>query len=79
MRLRKCTYPIAGTSIKLSEREKAIFEKYANIKPKTKQLVNNRGFRAKLASNGKYYCGKKLDGPECYCCDGNCGPSDGCK
>jgi hypothetical protein len=79
MRLRKCTYPIVGNTIKLSEHEKITFEKYANIKPKVKELVNNRGYKAKLSLNGKYYCGKPLDGPKCYCCDGNCGPGDGCK
>ena len=40
--------------------------------------TNSRGFTAKIGSSGKYYCRKKLDGPNCLCCDGTCGPTNGC-
>ena len=33
---------------------------------------------ARLGSSGKFYCGGRLDGPRCVCCDGGCGPSNGC-
>lgn len=39
--------------------------------------TNEAGFTARLGSSGKYYCGKNLD-PFCYCCDGFCGPTNGC-
>ena len=32
----------------------------------------------KRGKNGKYYCGKRLDGPHCNCCNGYCGPTNGC-
>lgn len=50
-------------------------ENKISIEPK----LNNRDFSAKLGATGKYYCGKKLDGPRCYCCDGYCGTRVGCK
>ena len=28
--------------------------------------------------NGKHYCGYRLDGPRCNCCNGYCGPTNGC-
>jgi hypothetical protein len=31
-----------------------------------------------LGSTGKFYCGGKLDGDPCTCCNGYCGPSSGC-
>jgi len=40
--------------------------------------VNRFGSYARLGSNGKYYCGKRLDGPDCVCCDGYCGTHSGC-
>lgn len=40
--------------------------------------VNSEGRRARLGSSGKYYCGGRLDGPDCGCCDGDCGPTNGC-
>jgi len=30
----------------------------------------------RLGSSGKFYCGGKLE-TKCYCCDGNCGPTNG--
>lgn len=39
---------------------------------------NDFGRRARLGSTGKYYCGGRLDGPRCACCNGQCGPSNGC-
>jgi len=38
---------------------------------------NMKGIEAKLGASGKFYCGGKLEGNKC-CCDGNCGPTDGC-
>ena len=37
---------------------------------------NKNGVVARLGKTGKFYCGKQLEG-KC-CCDGNCGPTDGC-
>lgn len=33
---------------------------------------------ARLGSTGKFYCRGQLDGPRCTCCDGQCGPTNGC-
>ncbi|CAF5168287.1 unnamed protein product, partial [Rotaria sp. Silwood1] len=33
---------------------------------------------ARLGTTGKYYCGGKLDGSQCQCCNDRCGPSTGC-
>lgn len=41
-------------------------------------LENSRRCIARLGSSGKYYCGKKLDGDPCLCCNGYCGPIEGC-
>ena len=41
-------------------------------------LRNSRGAQARLGATGKYYCGRELDGPKCYCCNGLCGISNGC-
>lgn len=40
--------------------------------------TNERGDKVRLGSTGKYYCGKRLDGAKCGCCDGGCGPTNGC-
>ena len=40
--------------------------------------VNGRGNVARLGETGKYYCGGRLDGPACICCDGMCGLGNGC-
>jgi hypothetical protein len=40
-------------------------------------LKNKNGYEIKKGKNGKYYCGRPL-GFKCHCCDGNCGPDDGC-
>ena len=39
---------------------------------------NANGHTARLGSTGKYYCGRNLDGRRCRCCDGHCGPTNGC-
>jgi hypothetical protein len=38
---------------------------------------NAKGRNARLGENGKYYCGGPLEGP-CDCCNGYCGPENGC-
>ncbi|XP_056015509.1 E3 ubiquitin-protein ligase TRIM36-like isoform X2 [Ostrea edulis] len=38
--------------------------------------VNRRGAVAKKGDTGKYYCGRKV--LRCRCCDGYCGPDNGC-
>lgn len=38
---------------------------------------NRAGNKVVKGDNGKFYCGKKL-GFNCGCCDGNCGPENGC-
>ena len=41
--------------------------------------VNSTGRQARLGATGKYYCSGKLDlSPKCICCDGACGPTNGC-
>lgn len=42
------------------------------------EMKNKFGWMARLGSSGKYYCGKRLDGPRCACCNGFCGPVSGC-
>lgn len=44
--------------------------------PPTRDCIGAKG-RARIGSNGKYYCGSRLNG-SCGCCDGNCGPTNGC-
>ncbi|XP_052796353.1 E3 ubiquitin-protein ligase HERC2-like isoform X2 [Mya arenaria] len=39
-------------------------------------LINSAGVLAKKGGTGKYYCGMKL--LSCSCCDGHCGPNNGC-
>ena len=41
-------------------------------------VQNGAGRRARLGSSGKFYCGGRLDGSRCFCCNGYCGPSNGC-
>jgi len=40
--------------------------------------LNSQGRCARLGSTGKFYCGGPLDGPQCICCNGACGPTNGC-
>lgn len=40
--------------------------------------TNSKGVLARLGKNGKYYCGQRIEGPRCGCCDGYCGPINGC-
>lgn len=40
-------------------------------------LTNKKGSKVKLSANGMFYCGMKMEF-RCECCDGNCGPDDGC-
>ncbi|CAF4964984.1 unnamed protein product, partial [Rotaria sp. Silwood1] len=42
------------------------------------RTLNNRGRYARLGSTGKFYCGGALDGSQCSCCNGKCGPTNGC-
>lgn len=39
--------------------------------------MNSAGNRARPGRNGKFYCGRRLDF-FCRCCDGFCGPDEGC-
>ena len=39
--------------------------------------VNKAGNRAALGTTGKFYCGKRFN-EVCICCNGNCGPTNGC-
>lgn len=40
--------------------------------------TNSRGRQARLGTTGGYYCGGHLD-VYCQCCDGQCGPTNGCR
>ncbi|CAF2482058.1 unnamed protein product [Rotaria sp. Silwood2] len=42
------------------------------------KTLNSQGRYARLGSTGKFYCGGALDGPQCNCCNGECGPTSGC-
>lgn len=42
------------------------------------KTLNGSGRKAKNGSSGKYYCGGRLQGRDCSCCDGYCGPDNGC-
>jgi hypothetical protein len=64
-----------------------IEEIYANPAPllDPKKVLKERehylaqiGRSPQLGSSGKFYCGSKLDGPKCGCCNGYCGPTNGC-
>jgi hypothetical protein len=41
------------------------------------RLFNSRGNVVTLGDNSMHYCGKKTEF-NCGCCDGNCGPENGC-
>ena len=67
--------------------DEIIFDLYANppglFDPKkviNKRLVyfNLIGKLAQLGTTGKFYCGGKLDVMKCTCCNGSCGPGNGC-
>jgi len=49
-------------------------DKHYNL---TESSTNSIGRKARLDKTTKYYCGAKLNG-SCQCCNGYCGPSDGC-
>ena len=39
--------------------------------------INSRGYTARLGKTGKYYCTHELRS-KCFCCNGHCGPTNGC-
>ena len=41
------------------------------------KMVNGAGRAARLGASGKYYCAGRLE-TKCSCCDGYCGPENGC-
>lgn len=45
--------------------------------PDTKTYKNSDGNMSSMSYNKKFYCGKKKD-VNCFCCDQNCGPDNGC-
>jgi hypothetical protein len=42
-----------------------------------KNNINRKGNKVLIGTNSLFYCGKPSDIP-CNCCDGNCGPDNGC-
>ena len=42
----------------------------------SKIIFNKNGDKSVAGENGKYYCGN--GNLQCECCDGSCGPDDGC-
>ena len=40
-------------------------------------MRNDQGRKARLGDSGKYYCGGPLE-TDCMCCNGYCGPDNGC-
>ncbi|TNV84021.1 hypothetical protein FGO68_gene14993 [Halteria grandinella] len=61
----------AGASSSTSDSASIQFDRIARTK-------NGAGLTAKLGESGKYYCGGRQDGARCQCCDGYCGPDNGC-
>ena len=45
---------------------------------RVERAFNKFGRYARLGTTGKFYCGGELDGFRCFCCNGQCGPSNGC-
>ena len=41
-------------------------------------MRNSAGRDSRLGETGKYYCTGRLGKYDCSCCDGSCGPSNGC-
>jgi hypothetical protein len=41
------------------------------------KTTNGAGRASRLGGSGKYYCGGRLE-TKCSCCDGYCGPDNGC-
>ena len=50
--------------------------KDGEIQTKSEIKINIEGALAKKGSTGRYYCGRHV--LSCPCCDGNCGPNNGC-
>ncbi|CAF1294118.1 unnamed protein product [Rotaria magnacalcarata] len=48
------------------------------VNPNRVDKVNKYGRAATIGVTGKYYCGDYLDVIRCSCCDGRCGPGNGC-
>ncbi|CAF3302073.1 unnamed protein product [Rotaria sp. Silwood2] len=48
------------------------------VNPNRVDKVNKYGRVATIGVTGKYYCGDYLDVIRCCCCDGRCGPGNGC-
>jgi hypothetical protein len=66
--------------------DEIIEQRYTNPGPllEPKKVLKERehylaqiGLSPQLGSTGKFYCGGKLDGPKCSCCNGYCGPTNG--
>ncbi|CAF3927391.1 unnamed protein product [Rotaria sp. Silwood1] len=55
-----------------------LFEQSAAVMPNRVDNVNKYGRAATIGLSGKYYCGGYLDYMHCRCCDGRCGPNNGC-
>ncbi|CAF3575947.1 unnamed protein product [Rotaria sp. Silwood1] len=56
----------------------SIYEDIAVFDDRLEKTLNSQGQYARLGSSGKFYCGGTLDGSKCSCCNGECGPMDGC-
>eukprot|EP01017_Pseudomicrothorax_dubius_P009869 TRINITY_DN13446_c0_g1_i1.p1 TRINITY_DN13446_c0_g1~~TRINITY_DN13446_c0_g1_i1.p1 ORF type:complete len:276 (+),score=8.42 TRINITY_DN13446_c0_g1_i1:104-931(+) len=57
--------------------QKPKVENQAGFQDLHKSYINSSGKKAVRGETGKFYCGQKTDVP-CTCCDGNCGPTNGC-
>ncbi|CAF4975834.1 unnamed protein product [Rotaria sp. Silwood1] len=66
------------TAVNSNELATSINESTTVFDDRLETTLNNRGRYARLGSTGKFYCGDALDGPQCNCCDGKCGPTGGC-
>lgn len=57
--------------------ESELIERFDKSDINSKKMINKNGQQIYIGTNGKFYCKQKSD-VKCKCCDGNCGPDNGC-
>ena len=63
--------------IKEEESKEAVSAEKNNNNDRIGIKTNSEGKRSRIGETGKYYCGAKQK-EKCNCCDGYCGPGNGC-
>ncbi|PAA59567.1 hypothetical protein BOX15_Mlig009760g1 [Macrostomum lignano] len=61
-----------------SSRRRAMVLRYQRYRERMHDSAIRERSRVRLAVTGKNYCTGPLNGPPCNCCDGRCGPDNGC-